>query len=598
MLGKNRERWARLPKININGKLLRRRVRRAHLVTVRHARKFIMNRWGSVRESQYRITKWIIVMGVLIAATGFQLMWYQKGYRTVASLEGGTYAEAVLGPLNTLNPIFANSSAENSASYLMFSRLLNYDTTGHLGYDIASSVSANSNNTVFTVKIRPDVKWHDGKALTAEDVKFTIDLIKDSSTRSTIKGWDNIAVKVIDNTTIEFSLQSAYSAFQHLLTFPILPKHILGDVIPDRIRENEFSNTPIGSGPFKISYVQEVNETTGEKVVYLVKNPSYYGGTAKLDKFQLHIYNSSDAIVKALSINEVNAAADLTPTDITEVDSKNNQTASQPIQSGVYAILNTTSTRLKDYSFRKALQLATDAASIRKIFTTNPNSLDLPLTNSQLLNSGLSASGFDVASANKMLDDLGWVVGRDGVRQVDGADLKISIVVLKDSELEKVLNALIDQWSRLNIKIETKIVDPDDAAQNVVSTILQPRNYDVLLYRLFIGADSDVFAYWHSSQANASGLNFSNYSNQIVDDALSTARTRVESDLRKAKYITFARQWLNDVPAIGLYQSTMQYVHSNEVASFNTDNVLISATDRYSDVLNWSVGTKSVYKTP
>ena len=131
-----------------------------------------------------------------------------------------------------------------------------------------------------------------------------------------------------------------------------------------------------------------------------------------------------------------------------------------------------------------------------------------------------------------------------------------------------------------------------------VQNILQPRNFDVLLYQLNIGADPDVYAYWHSSQASMQGQNYSNYSNAISDDALNSARARTEPDLRNAKYITFAKQWLADVPAIGLYQSTTQYVVSRNAHSFDNSNILISPVDRYSDVLNWSVGNSNVYKTP
>jgi peptide/nickel transport system substrate-binding protein len=146
--------------------------------------------------------------------------------------------------------------------------------------------------------------------------------------------------------------------------------------------------------------------------------------------------------------------------------------------------------------------------------------------------------------------------------------------------------------------VETHVIDPSDTSQNFVQNILQPRNFDVLLYRLNIGADPDVYAYWHSSQAVSQGLNFSNYSNIISDDALASAHVRVEANLRNAKYITFAKQWLSDVPAIGLYQSTAQYVYRTNVNAVGRSDVLVSAVDRYDNVLDWSIGTRTVYKTP
>ena len=150
----------------------------------------------------------------------------------------------------------------------------------------------------------------------------------------------------------------------------------------------------------------------------------------------------------------------------------------------------------------------------------------------------------------------------------------------------------------LGIAIDTHVLDPNDVTQNVVQNILQPRNFDVLLYQYNIGADLDVYAYWHSSQVTQHGSNFSNYSNVISDEALTSARARVEPTLRNAKYITFAKQWLSDIPAIALYQPTAQYVTSNNVHSFDNLDILISPIDRYSDVLDWSAGSRSVYKTP
>jgi peptide/nickel transport system substrate-binding protein len=598
MADDNRDKWYRLPRVSFNKRTITNRMRKAEGATIRHAHKFIIKRWSNVREVQWHIIGWVLAMGLLIAATGLQLMWYQNSYRTITSANDGTYAEAVLGPVNTLNPLFANTSAEQSASYLMFSSLLRYDKTGHLNYDLATNIRIDDTNTIYTISIRSDAKWHDGASLTAHDIAFTIGLMKNPNVRTTITGWKDISVKVINNTTIQFTLPSTYAAFEHALTFPIVPEHILGKIAPSNIHENSFSQNPIGSGPFKFSFVQNVDTNSSRKVIYMDRNENYYGGTAKLARFQLHVYNTSDEIIRALTLNEVNAAADLSPTDMVHVDSKRYIISSNPIQSGVYAIFNTKSALLNDVALRRALQLATDTKAIRDKLPVATLTLDLPFTNKQLTGDVPKPPQYNLASAKKILDDIGWKLNSKGIREKGGKELKLSVVTMKDSEFEHVLETLSGQWHALGITVETKVIDPTDMTQNVVQTILQPRNFDVLLYQLNIGADPDVYAYWHSSQATPQGSNFSNYSNINSDDALASARARVESALRNAKYITFAKQWLADVPAVGLYQSTAQYIASRNVNSLNNSNILISPIDRYSDVLNWSVGSRSVYKTP
>ncbi|MEI6054379.1 MAG: peptide ABC transporter substrate-binding protein [Candidatus Saccharibacteria bacterium] len=594
----NSEKKSWIPKIDFDKRKLTKKMRKVEGATVRHTHKFIIKRLGNIREVQKDIIVWILVVGILIAATGMQLVWFRQNYRVLTSATNGTYAEAVQGPVKVLNPLFADSSAEQAASYLMFSRLLNYDKTGHLSYDLASSVTTNAEKTIYTVKVRDDVKWHDGNKLTAEDINFTIGIIKSPNIRTGMKGWTDIGVRLVDEYTIEFSLSSAYADFEHMLVFPVLPKHILGDIAPSGIRENNFSNNPIGSGPFKFSFTQEIDKTTGRKIIYLVKNQHYYKGLAKIDRFQLNVYATTDEIFRAISTGEVNAAADLQSTDIKNIDKNRYDVESNPVNSGVYAILNTRSALLQDINLRRSLQLATNTEAIRSELPDTTPALDLPFTNSQLFGDLPVAQSYNIDSAIKILNDAGWVLNDQGVREKAGVQLKLSVVTIKNSEFERVLEMLTGQWRLLGIVVETKVVDPEDIAQAFSQSILQPRNYDVLLYQLNIGKDPDVYAYWHSSQIVSPGVNLSNYSNPISDDALSSARVRFDTTLRNAKYITFAKQWLNDVPAIGLYQSTDQYVRSKNVSSVSDENILISSVDRYSNILDWSVGTKSVYKTP
>jgi peptide/nickel transport system substrate-binding protein len=399
---------------------------------------------------------------------------------------------------------------------------------------------------------------------------------------------------------LTFTLPAIIAAFPHALTFPVVPQHILDEIKPNAIRENSFGRTPVGSGPFKLRIIQDVDVSAGRKIIHLARNEDYYRGASKLELFQLHVYSTQDAIVRALSNDEVNAASGLSATKTKEVNTKRYDVETNPIKSGVYALLNTTKDVLKDKLVRQALQRGTDTQAIRKQLPTGAPALDLPFIDGQLTGDVPKVASYNVEEAKKLLDQAGWTL--DGaVRKKAGVELKLTVVTIKDSDYEAVLETLIGQWRALGIVVDTQVVDPSDTSQRVAEDILQKRNYDVLVYQLTIGADPDVYAYWHSSQAYPAsnhGRNLSNYSNQISDDALSSARSRLEPSLRNTKYITFARQWVADVPAIGLYQSTSHYVHSKNASAAKASNVLVSPVDRYSDVLYWSVGSHSVYKTP
>lgn len=591
------QRLQRLQRLSFNRKALSKRMRRAETVTVRHARKFIFHRLDNIREVRRHIIMWVMAVGILIGASGMQLMWYQRNYETQAAASDGIYAEAMLGPVDTLNPLFASDSGEQSAGALIFSKLFSYDTSGHLHNDLATNMTIDPTGKIYTVTIRSDARWSDGIHLTAKDVLFTINLLKNPAIHTTITGWNDIAVSMVNDTTLTFTTPAIYAAFPHALTFPILPEHILGSVAPNNLRENAFSTNPIGSGPFKLRFIQDVDLASGRRIINLERNDLYYKGTSKLQQLQLHVYATQGAIIKALTSGEVNAATDLTSTDLAQINRNHYNVRVSPIQSGVYAILNTTQGALKDKAVRQALQVGTDTAAIRKQLPAGTPSLDLPFTNKQLSGDVPNAPSYDPVKAAQILDAAGWKLD-GGIRKKDGVALKLNVVTTKDNDYERVLETLAGQWRSLGIKVDTLVVDPADATQNSFQNILQERDYNVLLYQLTIGADPDVYAYWHSSQIGVNGRNFSNYANAISDDALASARSRLEPGLRNAKYLTFAKEWLADVPAIGLYQSTMQYVYNKNVVTYNPSNVLISPLDRYADVLYWSVDTNTVFKTP
>jgi peptide/nickel transport system substrate-binding protein len=589
--------WRRLPKMSFSSKDLSRRMKKVEGATVKHARRFVFRRLDNFRFVRRHVALWVLAMGVVIGASGLQLMWYQQSYRTLAYANDGTYAEAVLGPVQTLNPIFANTSAEESASHLLFSRLLKYDETGTLNYDLASSMTVSEDQKTYTVKIRPDARWQDGSYVRARDVVFTVNLLKNPATRSTITGWNDVTATLVDDRTVNFSLPAVYAAFPHALNFlPILPEHVLRDVEPSAIRENAFSRNPVGSGPFSLRFIQDIDTETGRKIIHLARNESYYKGAPKLDRFQLHIYGSNEDILRAIRTAEVNAATDLTHTDTESIETENYIVDHKPINSGVYALFNTTGDILKDVKVRQALQAGTNVAAVREAVGKDVPELHLPFVNRQLTGNVPAAPEWNTETAKRILDEAGWTMN-GSTRSKDGVPLKLNVVTTKNGDFEKALNVIATQWRELGITVTTNIVDPSDPTQNVSQNVLQRRNFDVLLYQLTIGADPDVFAYWHSTQAS-SGFNFANYSNGISDEALLTARGRLEPDLRNAKYLTFARQWLADAPAIGLYQSTTQYVYSKNVHTVPTEDATISASDRYADVLYWSVGNRLVHKTP
>jgi peptide/nickel transport system substrate-binding protein len=590
-------RWRRFQAIKVRRKAFTRSAKRAEGATVRHAHKFIIGRWDNIRSVRRHILTWMFAVAALILVVGIQMVWFQRSYLTAAPVAGGVYAEAVIGPIQTLDPLYATTSAEQSASRLLFSSLYNYDNTGNIHGDLASGMKIDATGKIYTITLRPNVRWQDNKMLTAKDVAFTVALMKNPSARSVMNAsWKDINAVATDDHTVQFTLPAAYAAFPQALTFSVLPEHVLKNVDPHVLRESGFSNAPVGSGPFQLRLLQVINDSTGRKIVHMGANDRYYGGRPKLDRFQLHVYGSMDEIATALRTGEVSAAADVTSDVARSVNTNDRYDIHpKPVNSGVYAIINTTQPQLKDVQVRRALQLATNTGTIRNVLYGHPQKLDLPFVKGQLTGDDVPVRAEpNITTANTLLDAAGWKLGTDGIRTKGGEQLKLKVVTRKNSDYERTLEILAGQWRKAGIAIDKQVIDPTAANQNFTQQVLQPRNYDVLVDELVIGGDPDVFAYWHSRGL----LNFSNYSNAASDDALVSARSRIDPTVRSAKYKTFAKQWLEDVPAIGLYQSNMLYVQSKQIHSITDDESIVVPSERYADIQYWTAEMGNVYRTP
>ena len=585
-------------KLRLGYKRLALRVKHAEGATQRHASRFILRRIENVRLVMTEIMIWLAAIALLIAGLGIQYSWNSQGSKKDGAKSGGVYVEGVIGNISTLNPLLAASEPEQAVSRLLFSSLYNYDVTGALHTDLAESMAV-KDDKVYTIKLRNAV-WHDGKKLTAEDVVYTINLIKNPQVRSPLRvNWLDISARAIDDSTVEFMLPAVYAGFSHALTFPVIPKHILQSVSPSSMREADFSSNPVGSGPFAVKRVQTSESTSSTDVVRMEPNTKYYGAVSTLSRLELRAYGNESLLVKAVNSGEVSAASGLSLSAADNIKSKQYSTKHWLLNKGVYLLMNNRSQTLQDARVRRALRYATDTSSIRATVGDNVARLDTPILQSQIAQKLPAAPDYNLDKAKALLKEAGWTYNQGQWKGKDGRPLAVAVTTSSGrDEYKKIVDALKQQWSKLGVDVQLREIDTSSTTTSFVQSVLQPRDYDALLYELELGADPDVFAYWHSSQASASGYNFANYSNRTVDNDLVGGRSRTNSALRAAKYIQFVNQWLNDAPAIGLYQSVGSYVLNNGASIVEPRGSLNTMNDRYADVTTWSTGRASVYKTP
>ena len=579
-------------KRNIKGHL-----RRMERLSLRHAHRFIVRRLVNLREVRRHALGWLILVTMLSGVTIWQANVSASQYTATLPAEGGVYTEGVYGAVDNINPIFASTPAERSSSRLVFANLLVYDKQGDLVGELAQNWKMDDTGKVLTLTLKQNAKWHDGVNITADDVLFTFNLIKNADTRSPLySSWRNIGVEKVDQHTIKFTLPTVYAAFANSLVVGVLPQHILKDVRPSELRTEPFNRAPtVGSGPFTFQALNAVDANRTHYVVRLAANKTYVLGAPKLDGFQLHAYKDREDLIKALRSQEVAGISDPTINQIGTLEPDRFKQINVPLDNGVFAFLKTDTEILKDIKVRQALQLATDHKAISEIFKGTVQPLDGPLLSGQLgYRADTRQPDLNLDRANQLLDEAGWVRNQTGKRVKNGQSLKLRLVSLSSGNYPAVAESVMGQWSKIGVEFDSSspLVRADDIQQNVIV----PRAYDVLIYEIAIGHDPDVYAYWHSSQATERGFNLSDYKSPKVDDALDSARTRLEPALRDAKYRLFIQQWLQDVPAIGLYRPSLTYVQNEDVTSFSPHS-LADPADRYYDVRYWSAGKAALRPT-
>lgn len=547
-----------------------------------HLQENLISRLPNARQVRLLILEWGLLVIVVISLALTQLFWYNQSYTAEAYVDGGTYIEATVGNITTMNPLFATTNSEKVLSKLMFSTLSTIDYSGHVGLGLADSIVPDETGKVWTVTLKPDLRWSDGEPITLDDVLFTVNLMKSTEINTPYSSnFSGVGVEQ-EGESIIFTLPSPYVDFASTLNVPILPEHILGEVQPSKVLEHTFSTNPVTSGAFTFNATQNI-DNSGDKIIYLVANNNYYKGMPMLNNFAIRTYTASSNIPSALSTGEVTATAELSPLDDESLSSALVYEKQTTIASGIYAFLNTTSPVLSDRGVRQAIRQGVNMTDLRSVLD-GEEPLNYPILRSELnLDSYPDIPGYDLNAAQVALRDAG----------VSGQTLRLATI--STGYYPELANNLEAQLEKLGFTVELSVYNP---GQDFLMNVIRQRNYDILIYEVELGANPDLFAYYHSSQASASGLNLSNYRNAIVDDSILAARSTMNEELRTAKYETFLRYWVNDVPAIGIYQASLTYYFNKNARAFSEDDRLVYATDRFSDVEYWAVNKATKNRTP
>jgi len=519
-------------------------------------------------------------------------------------LHGGSISEGIIGTPRFINPILANSPADLDLVSLIYSGLMRKNPDGTLSPDLAEKYEMSDNGLTYKVTLKDKIYFQDGKPVTVDDIIFTVNEIKDPIIKSPRKvDFDGVNATKIDDKTIEFSLKKPYPSFLESLTLGIMPQYLWNN---SSIELNDANISPIGSGPYAIKSVSK--ESSGVINSYELESfDKFILGEPYIKKVNLYFYLNEDDLINALEDGTVEQISSITPLNADILKERNYQIESSVLPRVFGLFFNQNKNILfADKVITKAIDQTIDKDKIvREILFGYGIAIDDPIPPNMIAYQKLSAENNSsreliLQNVQNSLAKDGWSKGSDGFLQktIIGKNKKKTTTTLEFSistgnaeELTKTAEIIKQDLSKIGMKVNIKTFEIGNLNQSVI----RPRDYDTLLFGQIINHESDLSAFWHSSQRKDPGLNVALYANAKVDKILEDASITINTQARIKKYAQFEDEIKKDMPAVFLYSPNFIYVISKNLKGFSM-NHLISPADRFSNIYSWYTETENVWR--
>lgn len=451
------------------------------------------------------------------------------------SAEGESHDASVvvaMGPTSEpeagFDPAFGWGAGEHVHEPLIQSTLTVTNTDLTIGYDLATDVSVSEDGLTWTVTIRDDVYFTDGDPLTAEDVAFTYNTVKESSSVNDFTMLDQ--AQALDDTTVVFTMNRPFSIWPYTMAVVgIVPAHAYDPAT--------YGTNPIGSGRYILKQWDR-----GQQVI-LEANPDYYGEKPAMEQVTI-LFMEEDAAFLAAQAGQVDVAYTSATYSMETVEgyslasyaSVDNRGFNLPAipagevnENGVPVGNDFTS----DVLVRRALNIGVDRQemidNVLNGYGTPAYSVcdQMPWYNED------SQVVYDPEGAAALLDEAGWLLGEDGIRKKDGKQAELVLLYSQGDSVRQALAVdFANQMEELGIVCSVEGVGWDTAYDRALST--------PLLWGWGAHSPMELYNIYHTLPGTGSAQ-YSPYANEAVDAAMDEALAC--SDLEESYQLWQQAEW-------------------------------------------------------
>ncbi len=451
-----------------------------------------------------------------------------------------------------LNPVLGYGRYGGSK---FFNGLVRFDENLNLVPDLAESWEVSPDGKTYTFKLRPNVKWHDGKEFTAHDVKFTYEKIRDPNVASPLKPFFDFVeeITVVDNHTIKIQLSKPYAPFLEKLVVGIVPRHLLEG---KDIKTAEFNQHPVGTGPFKF-----VEWKKGEKLV-MVANQEYFRGKPKIDRVVVSFIPDENTRLLQVTKGEVDAAF-LPPKLAAKAQSE--KIKIYPVPTGEWCGLGLPykNPLFQDIRLRQAVAYAIDKqAVVDRILEGKGEPASNSLrSNHWAYNPEAKKYPYDPEKAKALLAEAGWKDSDgDGILDKNGKPLRFTLLYAADDVLRKdICTAVKTDLKKAGIDVELAGLSWDQ---------IKPRmdtDATLFFWATVYDVDDPNYQLWHSQFIGQGWNNPACYQNKKVDELLEKGRATLEKSERKKIYAELQQILAEEQPVVFIAHMDHTYAASTRI---------------------------------
>ena len=468
---------------------------------------------------------------------------------------GDTFIDVLTGNVSGLIPNIVSDSASFEVGGLMYNGLVTRDKDLNFVGDLAESWSFSDDCRQLTFRLRPNVRWHDGRPFTAADVAFTYETMINPKTPTAYREGFKVveSVETPDAQTVTVRYKQAYAKALDTWSFWMLPKHLLESFVAEgKLREAPQNwKTPVGTGPYRLSELK-----SGEKIV-LVANKEYFEGRPYLSRVVYRIIPSQATIFLELKAKGLDAAG-LTAlqykrqTDYPAFRKAYNKYR-YPSNGYTYFGFNLRDPRFADKRVRQAFAHAINKTELIDgvILGLGREATGPYKPGTWPYNPNVKRYPHDMAKARQLLAEAGWKdTDGDGILDKDGKPFAFELLTNQGNEERKKIAEITQASLReLGIAVDVRVLE----WAAFLKEYIKKRRFEAIILGWGIGQDPDQYDVWHSTKTGPDELNHIGFQNPEVDALLEKGRSSCVQQERKQYYDRLQEVLAEEQPIIFLY---------------------------------------------